>query len=396
MRILIFAPNAGSSLSTGGGTAFVLRQARAFLEAGHKVALAGFHALPLEVLGQVSGIRLPSDTPIYSGRQNTSYFLFNTVPFKMSPYFALLHPNFPKWVRHSFLAFRPDMVWFHDDIPRAAIPYLKTCRVFLYVHFPLDARSPLVCPPINFGRSMTESIQESLLQKLSVVSGKGLVEELWEDIWCNSSVTLDAVKRIWGTSQGKIVPPHYVDYWPTRQPKDHLIASIGTITRSKNYEMLIRAFEKFRRHSGGDWQLRIIGFSRERSLRVYLSHLIRSLGISGSATITANATREEVVATYSRASIIAHPAILEPFGISVLEGMAHGCYPLALETDWTGVWRDILERGRWGTGFREADQLASVFYDLCGSDLSVKSELAVRRASYYNPDLLSRLVGKLK
>ena len=69
---------------------------------------------------------------------------------------------------------------------------------------------------------------------------------------------------------------------------------------------------------------------------------------------------------YARAKVYLHTMVAEHFGISVVEGMASGCVPVVHASG--GPWTDIIERGRYGFGFRTVREAAEAIRRLLADE----------------------------
>lgn len=388
MKILIFAPNGGASLSTGGGTNFVLKQASVLIDLGHEVILAGFHTLPLSELVEIHGIPLPNPPRICSNGATHYYNAFRHMPLKFSPYDALLHPGFPRWVRSVFHTVQPDAVWFHDDIPSAALDFVGQTRFYLYVHYPSAGRTIQICPQL--ARSLPESWNDWIIQTLGSLIICDSPADICEEVWANSSVTARAIRKAWGLDAMYV--PTYVQARPNahRNPlcEPMTIVAIGTFNMGKNYTDLIHGFA-CSRHIG--WRLKVLGHSRDGSYLTRLRRLIRRLGVTNSVDLIIDPKREEIQTITANASVVVQPAKFEPFGLALLESMTCGLAGVAFRGEYTGGWCDILSRGRFGLGFETYQELGALF-DLLDGDRATLQDLqtkGINRASDFSRSNLS-------
>lgn len=361
MRILVFAPNAGASLSTGGGVNFVLKQASALTELGHEVTLAGFHALPAAELSQIHSVDLPPSVRIVSARSTLAYRTARVAPVKLSAYDMLLDPRFRGWIGSTIREARPEAIWFHDDIPASALAHRGSTPFFLYVHFPLRGHSSSVCPAMV--RSPTERANDELLRALDKLLVVPNPFDVCEGVWTNSSVTSRVVSRVWGP--GAVYLPTYVP--PPRRSeggapaRSHSVVAVGTFGPGKGYDDLVDGFSAARIDG---WRLQIVGHERGRSYLERLRRKIQTLRMGGRIELVVSPDREALQAIVQAADAVVQAARFEPFGLSLLEGMAFGLGGLARRGEFSGGWLDILAEGQFGLGFGDprelADQLARI------------------------------------
>lgn len=382
MRILLFAPNAGASLSTGGGVNFVLKQAEALNALGHEVTLAGYHALSREELQAMHGIPIPPEVAVRSATVTTAYRSFRALPVKLSAYDALLDPRFARWVDTVLLQTRPDAVWFHDDIPLAALRHRRASRFYLYVHYPLAGRDPKVCPALT--RSTTERLNDDGLRALSRLLVVENPFDVCEAVWTNSTVTGRAVRRVWG-KEGRCVPT-YVPL-PSSPPADpdppRTVFALGAFSPGKNYSELIDGFSRAR---PAGWRLVIAGHARDPHYLERLRRQIRDQGVTDTVELVVSASGPTVHALFARSQIAVQPARFEPFGLALLEAMAAGLAGVAYQGEYSGSWLDILAEGQFGLGAGDAEGFARALGSLAGSEslLARYRGLAVERARTFD------------
>lgn len=352
MRVLIVAPNGGASLSHGGGVSFVLRQASAYARAGHSVTLAGYHSLSQSELEAIHQIRLPPNVTVSSAAANVPFALNHLLPTKVSPYSALVLPSFRNWIRKLIRNSEDDLIWFHDDIPSAAGDLLKERRIAVYVHFPFDGRRARLVPPITKSRSVTEAVSEEFLRRLRLVHPNPF--DLTDTIWTNSSVTSKVIESVWHGRPRGVGPTYSASAYPSSGKKKVLL-SVGAISKGKNYLKLIDDFSEV---NGKEWTLRIIGHSRDPAELRSLRRRIRLRNLLTRVRVDTNLPRDAVEESYRDSLGYVQSAEFEPLGLSLLEGMAHACYPIARVSEWSGGWVDLLRRGEWGSGFRGGAELS--------------------------------------
>ncbi len=398
MKILLFAPNAGVSLSTGGGSTFTETLARTLLELGHEVDVAAYHALAPSRLPNADAWAALYAHPRFALRCQEAgalpYTAFRIFPAKLSAYVGLLLPGFDGWVRRTIRAAHPDLLWFQDDIPRAALPSLRSVRSSLYVHYPLAARSPRIAPALSETAPLTERVGEAVVGR---VLGKVVADPpRWtQAIWANSSVTARAVTAAWGGAPVPVVPAVIDPVGNPPEPVDRTAQSVavGTISRGKGYHVLVPWFAQATR---GEARARLIiaGFSGDPSYLRRLRRAIRAAEADERTTLLSDVPGERLVELYRGSRTILHAAAFEPFGMVVLEAMARGCIPVVLRSAFSGAWVDLLEEGRWGFGFGTPEELGEVLHRLEDEPAYAQNEslrAVARAASFDRPRFVARV-----
>jgi glycosyltransferase involved in cell wall biosynthesis len=143
----------------------------------------------------------------------------------------------------------------------------------------------------------------------------------------------DALVRCYGVGHDAVVIPNVraVERW-RRQPKEPFILAAGnTLDPAKNIAALDRAA------AGLPWPVKVAGGVATRQVA---SRSLRH------ATALGRQTPDDMMDLMGRASIFAHPALYEPFGLSVLEAALSGCALVlgdidALRENWSGTARFV-------------------------------------------------------
>lgn len=99
------------------------------------------------------------------------------------------------------------------------------------------------------------------------------------------------------------------------------ILSVGSLTRRKRHDRLIRALAECR---DLDWTLRIVGPERDVSVSDDLRAMIRSLGLEDRITLTGALSLPALTAAYQGADLFALASEFEGFGMVFTEAMSHG------------------------------------------------------------------------
>lgn len=125
-----------------------------------------------------------------------------------------------------------------------------------------------------------------------------------------------------------VVPPQARVANPARRPGR--IIGVGRLAEVKNYGVLIGAFARLTQDLA-DIDLVIYGEGPERPL---LEALVAELGLVGRVELPG--VIDDLSAVYAEATVLAHPARFEGFGLSVAEAILHGV-PVVAWSDCSGV-----------------------------------------------------------
>ncbi|RLF21473.1 MAG: hypothetical protein DRM97_06640 [Thermoprotei archaeon] len=191
--------------------------------------------------------------------------------------------------------------------------------------------------------------------------------------------------------------------------KEDIIVSLGRISPEKNQlEQLLIA--KVMREKGMKFDLFIMG-SLDKSSRKcmqYYELLMRKMSawnLKGRVEILANVSRRDMEEIVGRAKVMLHTykfhlkdlgTIGEHFGIAVAECMSAGAIPIVPAVP-SGVWWDILERGRYGYGYHSIAECASKIGMIIKSwsDHELLSRECIRRAGMYSFERFRKEIVKV-
>lgn len=371
---------------------FTLRQAEEIARGlGAEVTLAAFHSLPLDDLQRLHRISFAQiNLRLDCASTQRPYELFRRSPLKLSAYDVLALPSFARWARRAIKTADPDWVWFHDDIPAVACDLLSGRRVGLYVHYPLAGRDSEICPAIGTTRGLAETVNDAMLNAFRSRFVCNDPTQHSAVIWANSNVTSRAIRSVWG-AESKIVYPYQYSPPQSTGPKEPVIVSIGSFSRGKNFETLLASFSATHLPRDG-WTLVLAGHARDSRYISHLRHLAAQCEGSRSIEIQVDIAPSAVEGLLTRASIVVHPAIFEPFGIAFLEGMAHADAGVAFAGPWSGPWIDGLDAGQYGIGFTDRSNLATALQNLADGPLSTYQSIAAKRSAVFVSELLSEQI----
>ncbi|MEM2288600.1 MAG: glycosyltransferase, partial [Sulfolobales archaeon] len=140
--------------------------------------------------------------------------------------------------------------------------------------------------------------------------------------------------------------------------KKNIIVSVGAFEPTKRFGVLLDAYARSRVREKA--RLVIVGNLAYPAYLSYLREKAIKLGVKDRVKFLVNVDDFVKWDMLLRSKIIVHAKIFEPFGIAVAEGMYAGCIPIVFRGSLSGPWIDSVERGRYGFGFRDADELAEV------------------------------------
>lgn len=393
MRVLVLAPNAGLSLSSGGGCNFTLKLAKFLLGQGHTVGLAGFHALSLPLLESLHGVELPDPEgrlTLHRAIESDRMYRWATgMPVHLSPYLGLRSRAYQRWIVRLLSSFHHDAIIFQDDVPMAAAPFLGEGPSYLYCHFPFRARSDRFFPAFSSRRPLLEVVSDTIVTRAIETTLLPDPGEQLTAIWANSTLTLHAIEAVWPKARPRYLPA-YVEM-PSETPREAAtgrhtqVVALGAIQKTKNYAALIRSFSRIEAGSPVR-RLLVVGTVRDPIEARRLRRLVARDELKGRARIVTGADHRAVRSYLANSAVIVHPAMVEPFGLALLEGMAFGCAAVSYQGEQAGGWIDILDRGRFGMGFTSERELSSCLETLFTQEtlLRHQSELAVRRAQEFS------------
>jgi glycosyltransferase involved in cell wall biosynthesis len=111
-----------------------------------------------------------------------------------------------------------------------------------------------------------------------------------------------------------------------------------------------------------------------------------------------NLPEQDLLNLYASSKIILSTAHFEPFGMSVAEGMMLRAVPVVYKGSLSGPWMDIVDKGRYGIGFRTIEEFAeSIEYimNANGTELSELQEKAYKGSQRFSFDKFERNITRL-
>jgi len=265
------------------------------------------------------------------------------------------HPYSIAYMARKAKKERYDLYVFSDDVPKC----MNSERIMCYVHYPHVAR-------IKHPEFVAEKYKTSIYGRMMWFLHKHLFPRFFEHknisskwlLLVNSSLTYSHVSKLLSTNRVTLLYPPVdvkrIIALSKNSQKENLVIAIGRFEPERRYEDLIYALKKVK----AKCKLLIIGFSYDDKYVEHLKKIIKNMDVMDKVELLLNADRELVLSKLVKAKVIVHTAIREPFGISIVEGMASGCIPV-IRQGFNGPWIDITQSGRYGIGFKSIDELAT-------------------------------------
>ena len=283
-----------------------------------------------------------------------------------------------------------------DDIPR----YIADCKGICYMHYPHAARflfREYVATKYKTtlrGRLLWK-LHEITFPEFYIVNRK---PEKWVLI-ANSLVTrLHAAKTFHinikdifllnpPIASRKINEKLRASFWE----KEDLVVYIGRFEIEKRFMDILYALAYLREKM--NIKLSLIGFTRDEEL---IFKIVKKLKLEKNIELLVNANREILINRLLRAKAIVHPAPHEPFGIAVVEGMAAGCIPI-VKKGVNGPWLEIIEKGKYGFGFNNVEELAKLIENALKMYDSINVKAIMAKALQYDEMIFQeKFIGLLK
>lgn len=272
-----------------------------------------------------------------------------------------------------------DLLLLSDDIPKN----LST-DVISYIHYPHAAR-------IRLDSLVENKYKNSESGKMKWFIHKHIFPKFFYVDGVPSNITLLANSTLTKRDTVRVLDPDNLSlvYPPVKSSKIHnmvrkrsitkenIATFIGKFQPEKNIEDIIKTAKIL--SDEPDLKFKLLGFlDNEKYFRSLVSK-IRGLGIEGSVELYPNADRETCIEFLSKSKFYIHPTPSEPFGISVVEGMAAGCLPI-VKKGFNGPWVDILNRGEYGHGYEDPQNLAGKLKEIINGRVHCKRSKVVNRA----------------
>lgn len=250
----------------------------------------------------------------------------------------------------------------------------------IYMHYPTFALIRETPVNIKYSKSLFwrvyflpyEKIQSLLVKKLK-----------WKVLLTNSEFSKEAIRRYIGVEAKVLYPPAEIDEFlkvSDKTKRKDSVVICGRYTPEKNYELVLNIASKL-----PDVDFTIIGAYSGKISASYYSKLVRikeKLRLKN-IKLLKNVLRSTQVDIYSRSKVFMHTMVNEHFGIAVVEGMAAGLVPVVHRSG--GPWYDIINRGKYGFGFNDADEAIKAI-ERAIENYEYLREEAVKRALLFRKD----------
>ncbi len=354
-RAFIVAPNIGFSFGGGGGAKVALYMAQTLLKHGlkvHLVALSGWHVAELD---RIHGTNLRR---FYREGKVVLNYLFGfgeslRIPFPFAVSLIALY------VRRLVREHSPDLLIFHDDVPRLGEEVSRNVsKIILYSHFPYAARIRFnIVDAVEVKLEKYQSYKTRLYYAAlkRVIHYNNMPKEV--ELVANSTVTKVFMELLWRRNVKVLYPPITLQPKPLERLKSNSVVLVGG-QPNKRIGDAIKALAELRNRSRPTPNLYVVAHHFVPWYREWLTNLVHRLGLQQYVHFMENLPEQDLLNLYASSKIILSTAHFEPFGMSVAEGMALRAVPVVYRGPLSGPWMDIVDKGRYGIGFRTTEELA--------------------------------------
>ncbi len=375
-NVVMVAPNAGLEMAGGGGCRVAAKVAEAMNERGYGIELVALTGDTLEQIERLHGVRL--------GDTNLRYILGkgSTLPVPEPVALSMLS----LYIRRLLSMIEPRLIVFQDDILLPAVKNYNG-KILVYTHFPLLHKARARARFSEEWRvSIKQRVYDMINQRLLAYNSNPA-----DVIIANSTITYRYCKTAWNRDDIEILFPPvdnpFLQLMKPESKKEQLVMSMGGIHPGKRHELAIMA----RKLSKLDYDLVVLGYQPRRSrwlenYRRFLCSISREMDRESCVKILCNASERRKWNLLTKAKIIVHASNLEPFGIVVVEGMAAGAVPVVYKGPVSGPWIDILNKGEYGLGFEDSEDLSDRIDELLTNDSlwNKYSRIARKRARHFD------------
>ena len=368
---------------TGGGVRVTLHIVNVLLKKGYRVRLFALDGLPVEELDRIHGTSLST----YLGKSLIMKY-YNTSMELNSFFSKLLFFSLSRYInmiRDVVSRYESDLIILFDDIPSLEWDKVSS-DVMVYSHFPYAARllfniyDMIDAENINHFEIIKERVfRKTLLWRYFYV---GSIKNWNIKVFANSTITSIYAKKTWSINAPILYPPVFTPRSIKVGPytkKKNLIVSLGVISPGKYHGTVIDAFAILKRRIN-NVKLTIIGSLVDKN---YYNHLLRKIkvyNLKNDVYILTNISEETKWIILSQAKILVHAKRFEPFGIAVAEGMVAGAIPVVYKGPSSGPWIDIIDKGKYGIGFRTTEELAEAIENVINTKTELLQDEAIERS----------------
>ena len=371
-RVFIVAPNIGLSFGGGGGVKVALYMAQTLLEHGLKVHLIALTGWRIEELDRVHGTNLRR---FYKEGKIVLNYLFG---FGESPriLFPIAVCLMASYIRRLVSENLPDLLIFHDDVPKLSEEVIKNVsKIILYSHFPYAARTYFnVVDAVEVGLEKYQSYKTRLyyVALKKVIYYDDMPKEV--ELIANSTVTRIFMELLWRRNVKVLYPPITFQANSLERSKDNSIILVGG-QPNKRVGGAINALAELRNRGRSIPKLYVVAHHYVPWYKEWLVNLVYSFGLRQYVYFMENLSEQDLLNLYASAKIVLSTAHFEPFGMSVAEGMMFRALPVVYKSSLSGPWIDIVDRGKYGMGFRTVEELAEAIECIMNADGTELSEL---------------------
>jgi glycosyltransferase involved in cell wall biosynthesis len=374
-RVFIVAPNVGLSFGGGGGVKVALYMAQTLLEHGLKVHLVALSGWYIEELDRVHGTNLRR---FYREGKIVLNYLFGYGDSPRIP-FPIATSIIASYIRRSVREHLPDLLIFHDDVPRLSEEVFKNVlKIVLYSHFPYAARIRFnVVDAVEVGLERYQSYKTRLyyVTLKRVVYHNDMPKEV--ELVANSTVTKVFMELLWKRNVKVLYPPITFQPKPLERLKNNSVILVGG-QPNKRIGDAIKALAELRDRGRLTPKLYVVAYHFVPWYREWLTNLVHRLGLQQYVHFMEELPERDLLNLYASSKIILSTAHFEPFGMSVAEGMALRAVPVVYKGSLSGPWIDIVDKGKYGIGFRTIEELAETIEYIMDVDRAELSELQER------------------
>ncbi|AEA13687.1 glycosyl transferase, family 1 [Thermoproteus uzoniensis 768-20] len=222
-------------------------------------------------------------------------------------------------------------------------------------------------------------------------------------VYANSLFTAMLSKNALGYKPDILYPPvdigRVVKYRDYKEPIVSMLARFGA---SKGWDLTLIAFSEAVNKCGvHNTKLYLMGSVNSNVQATYVNYILglsRKLGIDDKVKILINPSIDDIYRMLNKSMVFIHVRPNEPFGIVVAEAMAAGAVPIVHKSG--GPWFDIVEMGKYGYGFINAEEAADALCRVLTSDREFEkmSNLAKEKADEFSyekfKDRIDNIISK--
>jgi len=383
-RAFIVAPNIGLSFGGGGGVKVALYMAQTLLEHGLKVHLIALSGWNIEELDRVHGTNLRR---FYREGKIVLNYLFGfgespRIPFPITV--SLIASYIRKLVRENL----PDLMIFHDDVPKLSEEVFKnTSKIILYSHFPYAARTYFnIIDAVEVGLEKYQSYKTRLYYAAlkKVIYYDDMPKEV--ELIANSTVTRIFMELLWRINVKVLYPPITFQANSLERSKDNSIILVGG-QPNKRVDDAIKALAELRNRGKSIPKLYVAAHHFVPWYKEWLVNLVYKFRLQQYVYFMENLSEQDLLNLYASTKIVLSTAHFEPFGMSIAEGMMFRALPVVYKGSLSGPWIDIVDKGRYGIGFRTVEELADAIdyvMNACYGELFELQEKALRGSQRFS------------